>query len=231
MYNPFKKIINSQKDTVSRDAETTVKCLDHIVASITQTSNKLQNRLTNLFAAKLSGAGIYGTAMALLSMGTASTGTAIGTLSGAAASTAKLFWAGSLVGGGVAAGAALLGAASIIGGLFFGKKLKKYLIGQDRTEEQLSSAEKQIIDTCRKISIAIKVELLVEARIDKKEFTELQKVIIQPLIEDIAEFYFENFELKELFADQEQKLRPLSIASLKMYSDQLARLNKGYTTA
>jgi hypothetical protein len=217
MYNPFKKIINSQKDTVSRDAETTVKCLDHIVASITQTSNKLQNRLTNLFAAKLSGAGIYGTAMALLSMGTAS--------------TAKLFWAGSLVGGGVAAGAALLGAASIIGGLFFGKKLKKYLIGQDRTEEQLSSAEKQIIDTCRKISIAIKVELLVEARIDKKEFTELQKVIIQPLIEDIAEFYFENFELKELFADQEQKLRPLSIASLKMYSDQLARLNKGYTTA
>ena len=112
---------------VQSDIKKTIKALDGICASITQTSPKVQSRMTSAVAAKLGALGVAGGLSGLLTFGTASTGTAIGALSGAAATTAKLFWVGSLVGGGVTVGAGLIGAASLLGGYFAAKKGKKYL--------------------------------------------------------------------------------------------------------
>lgn len=78
--------------------------------------------MTSAIAAKLGALGVAGGLSGLLTFGTASTGTAIGALSGAAATTAKFFWVGSLVGGGVATGAGLIGAASLLGGYFAAKR-------------------------------------------------------------------------------------------------------------
>ena len=86
---------------------------------------KIQNKLTSLLAGKLGTLGTAGGIMGLLSFGTASTGTAIASLSGAAATTAKLFWVGSIVGGGVAVGAAAVGVASFLGGYFAASRGKK----------------------------------------------------------------------------------------------------------
>ena len=79
----------------------TAKTLDSIAAAITQTSPKVQNKLTSVLAGKLGALGTAGGIMGLLSFLSASTGTAIASLSGTAATTAKLFWVGSIVGGGV----------------------------------------------------------------------------------------------------------------------------------
>ena len=79
----------------------TAKTLDSIAAAITQTSPKVQNKLTSVLAGKLGTLGTAGGIMGLLSFGTASTGPAIASLSGAAATTAKLFWVGSTHWGGV----------------------------------------------------------------------------------------------------------------------------------
>ena len=71
------------------DVRSTISSLDGIVAAITQTNSKLQSRLTSAFVTKLGALGVSGSAMGLLSLGTASTGTAIGALSGAAATKAN----------------------------------------------------------------------------------------------------------------------------------------------
>ena len=65
----------------------TAKTLDSIAAAITQTSPKVQNKLTSVLAGKLGALGTAGGIMGLLSFGTASTG--------AAATTAKGFALGT----------------------------------------------------------------------------------------------------------------------------------------
>ena len=97
--------------TYADDRLKTSKALDVIATAITQTSPKVQNKLTFVLAGKLGALGTAGGIVGLLSFGTASTGTAIASLSGAAATTAKLFWVGSIVGGGMTVGAAATGAA------------------------------------------------------------------------------------------------------------------------
>ena len=75
-------LLNRQeKDPFLADVQLTISSLDGIVAAITQTNSKIQSRLTSAFANKLGALGVSGSAMGLLSLGTASTGTAIGALS------------------------------------------------------------------------------------------------------------------------------------------------------
>ena len=172
--------------TYADDRLKTVKTLNSIAAAITQTSPKAQNKLTSILAGKLGALGTAGGIMGLLSFGTASTGTAIATLSGAAATTAKLFWVGSVVGGGVAAGAAAIGAASLIGGYFAASKGKKLLFGEARDEESFESEEKFILSICRKVSIALQVE----SSVSKSDFIQICDVFLAPLLADIDRFYF-----------------------------------------
>ena len=71
----------NEEDPLLADIQSTINSLDGIVAAITQTNSKLQSRLTSAFATKLGALGVSGSAMNLFSLGTASTGTAIGALS------------------------------------------------------------------------------------------------------------------------------------------------------
>ena len=78
----FDKVFSKKdSDPFLADVQSTINSLDGIVAAITQTNSKLQSRLTSAFATKLGALGVSGSAMNLFSLGTASTGTAIGALS------------------------------------------------------------------------------------------------------------------------------------------------------
>ena len=97
------------------------------------------------------------TTAAVMALGTASTGTAISTLSGAAATNAILaaLGGGSLAagGGGIALGTAVLGAASagvalLVGGVIFGVTGTKLSDKADKAKHQMHEAEMQINKIC-----------------------------------------------------------------------------------
>lgn len=97
------------------------------------------------------------TTAAIMALGTASTGTAISTLSGAAATNAVLAWigGGSLAagGGGMALGSALLGGATLgvgllVGGVIFAFSGNKLSDKADEAWSQMKKAEKQINEIC-----------------------------------------------------------------------------------
>ena len=199
--------------TFADDRLKTAKTLNAIAASITQTSPKVQNKLTSLLAGKLGALGTAGGIMGLLSFGTASTGTAIASLSGAAATTAKLFWVGSIVGGGVATGAAAIGAASLIGGYFAASKGKRLLLGEGREEENLEAEEKYILSTCRKVSIALQVE----SSVSKTDFIQICDVFLKPLLADIDEFFFHDVHPSKISSVLNKTIKPYYLGKLFFY--------------
>ena len=101
-----------------------------------------------------------GTSVGIFSLasliGTASTGTAIGTLLGAAFTSAALAW----IGGSVFMGSIIIGAATIAGG--FGAAFgggwvyKKYVYGQKRDKTKLEQKEQNIIDVCLSLATAFR---------------------------------------------------------------------------
>ena len=98
---------------------------------------------------KIVGAAAAGGVTGLIGLlGTAATGTAIGTLSGAAATTAKLYWIGAMVGGGVAAGGVMLAAGGIGVGLAAGMAGRNAIMGKARDEDKLQDHEKAILTAC-----------------------------------------------------------------------------------
>ena len=97
------------------------------------------------------------TTAAVMALGTASTGTAISTLSGAAATNATLaaLGGGSLAagGGGVALGTTILGAATLgvgllVGGVIFSFTGSKISSKADKAWDQMISNERKINDIC-----------------------------------------------------------------------------------
>ncbi|MFO7856148.1 MAG: hypothetical protein R6V44_13215 [Paracoccaceae bacterium] len=73
--------------------------------------------------------------------GTASTGTAIASLSGAAASSASFYAIGSLFGLGAVAGGAILAVGGILAGLFGWRALRWRVLGRPRREGDLGEGE------------------------------------------------------------------------------------------
>jgi hypothetical protein len=122
------------------DADST---LTKLVANLLQVSHKDSSKLVNVVMAKASGAaGAAGVLGLISAFGTASTGTAIAGLSGAAASSATLYWLGSLVCGGAVVGGFMTGGIAIAAG-YFGLNWWK---GKPRKPEDLTDEEKAIVD-------------------------------------------------------------------------------------
>lgn len=97
------------------------------------------------------------TTAAVMALGTASTGTAISTLSGAAATNAALAWLGggaiAAGGGGMALGTAILGGATLgvgllLGGIIFNITGSNLSDKADEAWAQMRKAEKQIDQIC-----------------------------------------------------------------------------------
>lgn len=107
-------------------------------------AEELANRFGAAIASKLAGAATVGTLLGLVSaFGSAGTGTAIASLSGAAATNATLAWVGGLLGGGMATGALLTGGVALAVGVGVYK-----ILGSDaRQIEDLSEYEVQVVES------------------------------------------------------------------------------------
>ncbi len=120
-----------------------LRCLDEalkaVVGAILQQSNRTAGTIIGVAAFKLVAAGVMaGTFAAIGTFGVAGTGTAIATLSGAAAATATLYWIGSSIGLGVAAGSLMLTGGAIAIGIPAALATRRHILGRHRTEEYLA---------------------------------------------------------------------------------------------
>lgn len=132
------------------------------------------------------------TTTAVMALGTASTGTAISTLSGVAATNATLaaLGGGSLAvgGGGMALGSAVLGAATLgvgllVGGVIFNATGSSLSDKADEAWSQMKKAEKKIDEICEYLkelestSVKYKKSILSVENIYKKHFEKLRKIV------------------------------------------------------
>ena len=135
-------------DTPEELLLTTKEELLYINACILQVSRsdaeKLAEKLGKAVTSKLAGAAAAGGLLSLVSsFGAAGTGTAIASLSGAAANSATLAWVGSLFGGGMAAGAVMTGGL----GVAVGVGVYALLGSEARNFDDLSETEKRIVES------------------------------------------------------------------------------------
>ncbi|MYA87238.1 MAG: hypothetical protein F4X97_02075 [Boseongicola sp. SB0662_bin_57] len=123
--------------------------LTETVSAILQKSDRRGRIAVNAIVGKLGGvAATGGIAGLVANFGIASTGTAIASLSGAAATTAKLYWIGSLVGLGVAGGGLLLAAGGLGAGVATGALGVRTILGRARSEDDLEEHERAILVAC-----------------------------------------------------------------------------------
>jgi len=173
----IKKIITEKSETLKKTATATVSdVVDRVTGAkrrtlYTETAKTCEDvndallretrgttaKMTKIAAAKFgaigTSAGIFGIAA---TVGTAGTGTAIGTLSGAAATSATLAW----IGGSVVWGSAIVGALAMAGGIGFAAGalwvFHKYWRGKRRVKEELSEREQRIAEVTSKLAVACK---------------------------------------------------------------------------
>lgn len=155
-------------------------CLMQISSS---DSEKLAGQFSSAVLAKATGAAATTTLLTLVAtFGTAGTGTAIASLSGAAAANATLAWVGGLVGGGMAAGAVLTGGIALVASLAAYK-----LLGSERRNfESLSESEQRMVQTCW-LTIAIIDEYLDGPleQFTEREAEQLLVNVFHPLLKEL----------------------------------------------
>ena len=163
--------------------------LDGIVAIIlNQNPKTITDKLTKVVAAKVAGIGTIGGIGGLISaLGTATTGTAIGSLSGAAATSAKLYWIGSVFGLGATGGFFVLGGLGLVGGAAAVLGIRK-LQGSSRSIEELQETEIKIVYSCSKISKAIRLSLETKEKLPEEQVRQSLTLAITPIAQDVEKY-------------------------------------------
>ena len=168
---------------VRRWLKSTERELMGIVAAITNTPRKsLRNRLTNAMVVKVGAAGAVSGAWGLASLGTAGTGTAIGTLSGAAAQSATLAWLGF---GSVAVGSTLVVPAFMLAG---GWVLLRAWKGKGRPPESLSADERELISACAGMAVGLEEERQSDRQVSRDELALVVSDVLRPLSQRLAAY-------------------------------------------
>ena len=119
--------------------------LNGVIAAITQVSERRTRharRVAQIATGKITGAAtIGGMLMFISAFGSAQTGAAIGALSGAAATSAQMYWIGSMFGMGAVAGAIILPAIGAVLGLLAVFFFTRAIIGRPRKPEKMEEFE------------------------------------------------------------------------------------------
>ncbi len=164
--------------------ENTANELTHILDALKQGKPSVADRIVNASVAKLGGVGAASSVYGLASLvGTAGTGTAIGTLSGAAANSATLAW----IGGSVFTGKiVLVGIAGLTGWgvmrLWKGKKRKDVKV------------EQNIVNACAKLAKAFKEEASSGKEPDKARMEFVVKEGLNPLVKMLDNYLSHNHQ-------------------------------------
>ena len=138
--------------------------------------------LANAVVAKVGAAGATYGAFGLASLiGTAGTGTAIGTLSGAAANSATLAWLGF---GSMAVAKFVLPAVMVAGGVV----LLKVWQGKARLPESLSADEREIVSACIGMAVGLREQADSGQLPSKAEMTAVLREALGPVAQRLAPY-------------------------------------------
>lgn len=164
--------------------------LNAVVAAIRQDSEKRTRIFVNTVIGKTTGiAAVTGIATLITAFGTAGTGAAIGSLTGAAATTAQLYWVGSIIGLGTAAGGVILAGTGIGIGFGGGLVAKRWLFGKPRPEIDLQDHEKAILVACITLIKAIRQQVESGAPTNSAEMRLISEHALIPLANQINQYW------------------------------------------
>lgn len=159
--------------------------LEDLVDALLNQKSGTAARVVKALSAKLGAAGATAGIFSIASiLGTASTGTAISSLSGAAFSNAALAWVGGTVtaGGWIVLGAATLGAAAA----YFGSRhvVSKWT-GKRRKQKALDAQEARLVETCLMLATAFRERTRQKAVLDRTSAEALHRNLSGELIEQV----------------------------------------------
>jgi len=164
--------------------------LTGVVSAIHQTSDRRTRIFVKAVIGKLGGvAAVGGISSLVTTFGVASTGTAIASLSGAAATTAKLYWIGSLVGLGVAGGGVLLTVGGLGAYVAAGEWGRRKLIGRPRSEDEFQEHEKAILFACITLINAIRRERELDRTPSPTEMRLVAEHVLIPVVNQIDQYW------------------------------------------
>ena len=169
----------SEDEKAGRWLNGTAKLLAQIVAEITNMRRKsLQSRLVNAVVLKAGAASTGSGLLGLASLvGTAKTGAAISTLSGAAANSSALAWVGF---GSMAVGQFLVLPAAMVAGAF---ALLKVWKGKGRPPESLTQAERELVSACAEMVVRLEEE----ARSGRPVCTDDLRLVVSAFLRPVAQ--------------------------------------------
>lgn len=167
-----------------RAADACETASDAVMREQSGVSSKLSKALAGKLGVAGTTAGIFSVASLL---GTASTGTAIGTLSGAAFTSASLAW----IGGSVAMGSIIVSVAAVSGGvgaaLGAGWALKKYVWGSKRKPTELEEQEQKVISACIALSSGFRQQAQEGRELDPASAKALYADALLPLCDELQD--------------------------------------------
>lgn len=180
-----------RKETISDEnwyIKTAIACED-ISDAILREDNGTSQRITKVAAGKLGAGGASVGIISIASLlGTASTGTTIGSLSGAAFNSAALAW----LGGSMVVGSVVLGVLSVAGGVGAafgaGYVFKKFVYGKKREKSELEGKEQKIIEVCISLATASRQNAKEGKTLDPLVVKALYLDALGPLCDELLEF-------------------------------------------
>jgi len=156
--------------------------LELIAASIRQKSSRRTRMLVRTVFGKAAGAlSVAGVSGTVAAVGVASTGTPIAVLSGAASTSAILYWIGSLAGLGAVAGGMMLTGAGIITALAAGWLGTRKLVGRPRKEADFAPHEKEILGASSALIQAIRAQIASGKAVSPSEMRYVAEEALLPL--------------------------------------------------
>lgn len=171
--------------------------LTRIVAAIRQTSDKKAKIAVAASIKTLSGTLAVSSISGLVTtFGTASTGAALATLHGAAATSALNFWIGSVFGLGAVGGASILTASGLGVGVAAGLFGARKFFGKTRLEEELQEHEKAILVACITLINATKQQRESAQSPTSSEMRLVAEQALIPLVNQINQ-HWDDASLKE----------------------------------
>ncbi len=159
---------------------------EQTVDALLNQSSGTAGRVVRGLAAKLGGVGATAGVFSIASIfGTASTGTAISTLSGAAFNSAALAW----IGGSVASGALIVSGVGILGGIvaYLGARhLLSGINGKTRKKEQLDDQEARVVETLLLLAASFRKQSGIDAKLQPLAAYALRVDAFDPLTKELA---------------------------------------------
>lgn len=173
------------------------KALEHLeatlidtVAAISQESDRRIRMLMTTVIGKITGGvTVAGIPALIAAFGTASTGTPIVMLAGAAQTTAQLYWLGSLVGLGTAAGGIILTSTGFGVGILAVLAGRHWLLGAPRDESGLQDHERAILMASLSLITALRQQIESGEDVRPEEMRLVAEQALVPLVNQINQHW------------------------------------------